>query len=172
MTRAALVVVVALAGCSRDVLRLEPEWAPLVEVVERPSLVFTDVTSTTLGTRIYVADLGAWERRYPEGSVEREALLLHEQEHARRQLSTGLGRWLGQYLNDREFMWTEEQRGYALQLRHLARHGRPVNPQALAATLHDYRNLAGRMVGFPEALAFVTAVLAGTWVPPPEVPRG
>ena len=56
MTRAALVLILVLAGCSRDVIRLEPEWAPLVEVVERPSLVFTDETSTTLGTRLYVAD--------------------------------------------------------------------------------------------------------------------
>lgn len=172
MTRAVLLVAIVLAGCSADVIRLEPEWAPLAEVVQRPSLVFTDETSTTLGTRIYVADLDAWERRYPEGSVEREALLLHEQEHARRQLAAGLGRWLGRYLNDREFMWAEEQRGYALQLRHLARRGRPVNPSALAATLHDYRNLDGRMVGFAQALAFVHAVIAGTWVPPPEVPRG
>ena len=172
MTRVTLAVVLALAGCSRDVLRLEPEWAPLVEVVERPGLVFTDETTTTLGTRLYVADLGDWERRHPAGSVERAALLLHEQEHARRQLATGLGRWLGRYLNDREFMWGEEQRAYALQLRHLARYGRPVNPQAIAATLHEYRNLEGRMVGFAEALAFVQAVLSGTWTPPPEVPRG
>ena len=172
MTRAALLLPLLLAGCSSDVLRLEPEWAPLVEVVERPSLVLTDETTTTLGTRIYVPYLDAWERRYPEGSVERAALLLHEQEHARRQLATGLGRWLGRYLNDREFMWAEEQRGYALQLRHLVRHGRPVNAQVLAATLHDYRNLAGRMVGYAEALAFVQAVLSGTWVPPPEAPRG
>jgi hypothetical protein len=172
VTRAALAVVLALAGCSRGVLRLDPECAPLVEVVERPSLVFTDETTTTLGTRLYVADLAAWERRYPAGSVERAALLLHEQEHARRQLATGLGRWLGRYLNDRAFMWAEEQRGHALQLRHLARHGRPVNATAVAGTLHDYRNLEGRMVGFAEALAFVQAVLSGTWTPPPEVPRG
>ena len=172
MTRAALLLSLLLAGCSRDVLRLEPEWAPLVEVVERPSLVLTDETTTTLGTRLYVANLDGWERRYPEGSVEREALLLHEQEHARRQLAAGLGRWLGRYLNDREVMWAEEQRGYALQIRHLALRGRPVNPQGLAATLHDYRNLEGRMVGYAEALAFVQAVLSGTWVPPPEAPRG
>ncbi len=172
MTRAGLVLVLVLVGCSRGVLRLEPEWAPLIEVVERPSLVLTDDTTTTLGTRLYVASLEAWERCYPHGSVERAALLLHEQEHARRQLSTGLGRWLGCYLNDREFMWTEEQRGYARELRHLVRHGRPVNAQALAATLHEYRNLEGRMVGYLDALRFVQAVLSDTWVPPPEVPRG
>ena len=172
MTRAALLLLLSLVGCSRDVLRLEPEWAPLVEVVERPGLVLTDETTTTLGTRLYVADLDAWERRHPAGSVERAALLLHEQEHARRQLATGLGRWLGRYLNDREFMWAEEQRSYALQLRHLVRNGRPVNATAVAATLHDYRNLEGRMVGFQDALRFVQAVLSGTWAPPPEVPRG
>lgn len=172
MIRAALCFVVVLAGCSGEVVRLDPEWAPLVEVVQRPSLVLSDEASTTLGTRIYVADIDAWERRYPEGSAQRAAVLLHEQEHARRQLAAGLGRWLGRYLNDTDFMWAEEQRGWALELRHLVRNGRPVIPEAVASTLHDYQNLDGRMVGFAEALAFVRAVLAGTWTPPPEAPRG
>lgn len=167
-----LVVLVFLAGCSTGVEHLDPRWAPLVEVVERPELGFADGASTTLGRRIYVVDLDDWRDRYPEGSVEREALLLHEQEHARRQLAAGLGRWLGRYLNDREFMWAEEQRGWALALRHLSRHGRPVYPDDVALSLHGYRNLAGRMVGYADALVFVRAVLAGTWSPPPEAPRG
>lgn len=154
-----------LCGCSGEVLRLEPRWAPLVEVVERPALVLSDEVSTTLGNRIYVVDLDGWERRYPEGSPERDGLLLHEQEHARRQAAAGLGRWLVAYLDDPDVMWEEERRGWALELRHLQRSGRPVNQEKIAAILHGYRNLRGRMVSQPAALAFVRAVLAG--VPDP-----
>lgn len=150
-----------LCGCSGQVLRLEPRWAPLVEVVERPALVLSDEVSTTLGNRIYVVDLADWERRYPAGSPERDGLLLHEQEHARRQAAAGLGRWLVAYLDDPDVMWDEERRGWALELRHLQRSGRPVNPEKIAAILHGYRNLRGRMVSQPAALAFVRAVLAG-----------
>lgn len=170
--RLALPALVFIVGCSGGVHRLDPRWAPLVEVVERPSLILSDEASSTLGNRVYVADLDAWLRRYPDGSVEQEALLLHEQEHALRQQATGLGRWLGRYLNDRAFMWQEEQRGWALELRHLQRHGRPIVRVGIASALHGYRNLAGRMVGFAEALAWIDAVLNGLWMPPPEVPHG
>jgi hypothetical protein len=165
MSRLAVAVCALLTGCSSEVLRLEARWAPLVEVVERPALVLSDGASTTLGNRVYVVDLGRWERRYPEGSPEREALLLHEQEHARRQAAAGLGRWLVAYLDDPDVMWDEERRGWARELRHLQRSGRPVNPEKIATTLHEYRNLRGRMVSRPAALAFVLAVLAG--VPDP-----
>lgn len=166
MIRALLLGLLGLAGCSSDVLRLDPRWAPLEEVVERPSLLFGRGTSTTIGPRLYVADLCSWERRYPEGSVEREALLLHEQEHARRQLALGLGRWLGRYLNDRAFMWGEEQRGWALELRHLQSRGRTILPIVVARELSGYRNLQGRMVNTGDALVFVLDVLAGRWTPP------
>jgi len=161
VSRLALALCALLSGCSSQVLRLEPRWAPLVEVVERPALVLSDEASTTLGNRIYVVDLSGWERRYPEGSPEREGLLLHEQEHARRQAAAGLGRWLVAYLDDTDVMWDEERRGWALELRHLQRSGRPVNPEKIAAILRGYRNLHGRMVSYPAALAFVRAVLAG-----------
>lgn len=161
MSRLAVALCALLAGCSSEVLRLEARWAPLVEVCERPALVLSDGASTTLGNRIYVVDLDAWQRRYPEGSPEREGLLLHEQEHARRQAAVGLGRWLAAYLDDPDVMWDEERRGWARELRHLQRSGRPVNPEKIAELLHEYRNLRGRMVSRPDALAFVRAVLAG-----------
>lgn len=161
MSRLATLLCLLAAGCSSQTIELEPRWLPLVEVVERPALVLSDDTATTLGNRVYVADLGAWERRYPEGSPDREALLLHEREHAVRQARTGLGRWLVAYLDDADVMWEEERRGWALELRHLQRSGRPVNPEKIAAVLHGYRNLRGRMVSQPAALAFVRAVLAG-----------
>jgi hypothetical protein len=153
-----------VVGCQRP-YPLDERWRPLVEVVERPDLLVSNTLTTTLGTRLYVADLRAWLRRYPPGSVEQDALLLHEREHARRQLALGLGPWLARYLNDRGFMWREEQVGWALQLAHLRDRGGPLVPEALAATLAAYHNLAGPMVGYSEALAFVLAVLRGTWSP-------
>lgn len=150
------------SGCQRP-YPLDERWRPLVEVVERPNLLVSNALTTTIGTRLYVADLRAWLRRYPPGSIEQEALLLHEREHARRQLALGLGPWLARYLNDRAFMWHEEQVGWALQLAHLRDHGGPLVPEALATALAGYRNLAGPMVGYAEALAFVQAVLWGTW---------
>lgn len=164
-----LAAVLALASCHRP-YALDERWRPLVEVVERPNVLVSNTIATTLGTRVYVANLPDWLERFPPGSPEQEAFLLHEREHARRQLAAGLGPWLARYLRDRDFMWREEQIGWALQLEHLRDHGRPLFPQVLAAALADYRNLTGRMVGFTEALAFVEAVLRGTWTP--EAPRG
>ena len=165
MTRAAaLLVLLLLAGCHRP-YALDERWRPLVEVVERPDLLVSDSISTTLGTRVYVANLDDWLRRFPPESVEQEALLLHEREHAVRQLDAGLGAWLARYLNDCAFMWREEQLGWFLQLRHLRTAGRPVFPAVIALALSDYRNLSGPMVGYEEALAWVEAVLSGAWTP-------
>lgn len=154
-----------VAGCGTGTHALDPRWRPLELVVERPPLLLREGATTTLGSRVYVADLDAWLERHPDGSVEQEALLLHEREHAVRQLDLGLGPWLRRYLNDRRFMWAEEQRGHFLELRHLQRAGRPVVAAQVALRLSRYRNLQGRMVSFAEALAWVQAVLAGRWTP-------
>jgi len=64
-------------------------------------------------------------------------------------------------------MWREEQAGWFLQLRRLQAASRPLFPQVIARTLAGYRNLEGRMVSEAEALAWVQAVLGGTWPPDP-----
>ena len=164
MSRLLPLLLLVLAGCQRP-YPLDERWRPLVEVVERPDLFVSDTVTTTIGTRIYVANLDLWLQRYPPGSVEQEALLLHEREHSIRQLEAGLGPWLARYLNDRDFMWREEQLGWALELRHLRDGGRPVVPAGIAFTLNGYQNLSGTMVGYDEALAWVEAVLSGSWSP-------
>lgn len=164
MSRLLPLLLLVLAGCQRP-YQLDERWRPLVEVVERPDLFVSDTVTTTIGTRIYVANLNLWLQRYPPGSVEQEALLLHEREHSIRQLEAGLGPWLARYLNDRDFMWREEQLGWALELRHLQDGGRPVVPAGVAFTLNGYQNLSGTMVGYDEALAWVEAVLSGSWSP-------
>lgn len=147
-----------LSGCERP-YRLDERWRPLVEVVERPRALGGDVLATTIGTRVYVPDLDEWEEEFPEGSPQREALLLHEREHAVRQLRMGLGPWLARYLRDRRFMWQEEQRGWELQLRALMEAGAPFDMQGVALSLSRYRNLAGPMIDFAAALAWVQAVV-------------
>lgn len=159
-----LLIMLALTGCQGPI-ELEERWRPLVEVVERPDLLVSNTIATTLGTRVYVADLGEFKRRFPEGSPERDALLAHEREHAVRQLDSGLGPWLARYLNDREFMWREEQLGWFLQLRALQAAGRPLFPAVIANTLSGYRNLEGRMVSREDALSWIQDVLAGRWTP-------
>lgn len=158
-----LLLVLPLCGCPSP-HRLEARWAPLVEIVERPDLLVGGRV-TTIGTRVYVADLQALLRRKPPGSVAFEALLLHEREHAIRQLRMGLGPWLARYLNDPAFMWREEQAGWFQQLRHQQRFGESVRPLSIAVALEDYRNLSGAMIGYADALAWVEAVLAGSWRP-------
>ena len=104
MTRSLLLAtILLLAGCQSP-YALDERWRPLVEVVERPDLLVSDTIATTLGTRVYVADLDAFLERFPPESVEQEALFLHERQHAVRQLDAGLGPWLARYLNDRGFM--------------------------------------------------------------------
>jgi len=158
--RVVLCVLLLVGGC-RASLPLEPRWRPLVEVVERPGLGSADPGVTTLGTRVYVRDLDAFAKRYPAGTPEREALLSHEREHARRQLALGLGSWLARYLSDAGFMWREEQVGWGLELRLLRESGRSPRPEAVALALSRYRNLSGRMVGYSQALAWVRDVLRG-----------
>lgn len=170
MTRSLLLsLVIAVGGCSAGAHPLEARWAPLEVVLERPPLLSPGAT-TTIGAQVYVADLDAWLRRYPDGSPAQEALLLHEREHSLRQGARGIGPWLRLYLNDRRFMWAEEQRGWYLELRHLQRSGRPIVAVEVATRLARYRNLQGRMVSFADALAWVHDVLSGRWTP--EAARG
>ena len=161
-----LLLVLLPAGCVTSPHRLDPKWSPLVEVVQRPDLVISSTASTTIGTRIYVADLDLWLQRYPPGSAEYTALLLHEREHSIRQHQLGVGEWLARYLRDTDFMWREEQLGWAHELTHLQSNGKPIFPRAIAAALSDYRNFTGAMVGYPDALDWVGGVLSGTWTPP------
>lgn len=147
-------------------LRLDPRWAPLEAIVERAALPgLSNTAATTIGTKVHVVDLAAWLKRHPEGSPRFDAVLHHEQVHARRQLAAGVDPWIARYLRDRAFMWAEEQRGWYEELRHLQARGLQVNPPGVAKVLSKYSNLAGPMVTYDEALAWVQAVLAGTWRP-------
>lgn len=153
-----------LSGCG-STLDLGPEWSPLEEVRERPSLPLVgDGTTSTVGRTVYVRDLGDWAERYPEGSAERTALLRHEQVHARRQLKRGVASWVASYLTSADRMWREEREGWRAEIEHLRamgawRHGRL---ERVARSLAGYRTLLGqRMVSEGAARAWVLEVLRG-----------
>lgn len=148
--------------------RVDPRFAPLEAVVERMTLPgFSDSALTTIGTKVYVVDLERWLQRHPPGSATYDAVLLHEQVHAQRQLAAGVDPWIQRYVHDRAFMWDEEQRGWYVELRHLQARGLTVNREGVARSLSKYKNLAGAMVSYDDALAWTTAVLDGRWTPPP-----
>lgn len=179
MKRLTLVfVLVALSGCGsllraplRDgqeaSLTLDDRWRPLEEIVERPR-VFQDLGSssviTTIGRYCYVRDLDEWVRAHPAG-ISFDSILRHEQEHARRQISTGTWLWVAHYAYDKDFAWDEEKIGYYYQITMLKNAGQSVNVDGIALALSKYKNLAGQIVNFEDARAWIVEVLAGRWTP-------
>lgn len=153
-------------GCSSyDTFDLDPKWEPLEQISERPDMLGSDTQATTIGHTVYVEDLDKWLLERPVGSPRFDAILLHEQVHSVRQLDAGVTVWLAQYLTDTDFMWEEERIGWYEQLRELQRRGARVDVGGVARTLHNYRNLRGRMVSYQDALQWVNDVIAGRWTP-------
>jgi len=172
---AALALLLALSGCHR--MDLEEEWRPITQVVERPPTPFTSAgTVTTYGSKLYVEDIAAFNKRYPYGSVDREALMRHEREHARRQFrykglpgEIALRVWTARYLTDADFMWAEEQAAGYLEITTLQKAGRwtPRDTEAEAYALsRHYKTIGGeRMVSYYKAKQWILDVLSGKWKP-------
>jgi hypothetical protein len=76
-----IILVFSLAGCATQAL---PEsWRPLTTVVERGDLPGVESgVVTTVSPYLYTSDLDWFNERYPEGSIDHEALRLHELQHA------------------------------------------------------------------------------------------
>lgn len=147
---------------------IEADYRPLVVLSERPDLVLSSTAITTVGTTAYVVDLDAWLTKHPPGSSTYHALMLHEQEHSKRQLDYGTLRWVGRYVNDASFMWAEEQRGYYHQIIALRNAGQFVNVDGLAAAMVKYKTVGGTpMVELEAAKVWIRQVLLGQWTPPP-----
>lgn len=173
-----LVLLLGLGGCKsmdktddgRPVVHpLDAVWRPLVDVRERPSIVRnvgSDTATTTVGRHCYVRDLEEWLTRVVPGSPKYLALMRHEQEHSRRQLDYGLFLWIARYSYDREFALLEEQIGYYYEITERRRLGNPMNVDVTAVVLSRYENLAGRLISFEDARAWILSVLNGTWSPP------
>lgn len=148
-----------------DVLELDARWRPLERIQERLALPGMSTTATTISPVVYVEDLAGFLRRNPPGSDVFEALMTHEQLHAKRQEATGVDAWVQRYLRDTAFMWEEEQRGWYVQMIALQRAGLRLDVKAIARSLATYRNLAGYMVSEAEAEKWATQVVQGQWRP-------
>lgn len=138
---------VLLASCCPTILVLDPEWRPLREVRQDPS-VPPDVIHTRLDAA-YTADVCAFSRIDAD---ERHAVLLHEQHHAVRQAEDGLDRFLRDYANSSTFRWAEESAGWRLQVQDYVRRGVKFDPVVIARFLSEQYD---SMIGFGPALAWV-----------------
>jgi len=158
-------VVLLVTGCG-SVEYLGPEWAPLEKIVESKvvSVGLSPRGAITIGDTIYVVDLELWNEVNPE--PERTGILKHEQVHAVRQAKMGLGKWLGKYLTDTEFMRREELLGWYAKLAYFREVGHYWDPVEVAASLHEvYQNVHGPMVSEEDALEWALLVRGGAWVP-------
>jgi len=150
---AALGAFALLAGCSAHET-LEAHWFPLAEIVEAKETGLTGGRVMTLYSTLVTGDLAAVDSWYPAGSVEREALLRHEQAHSVREFQDPL--WLVKYTASPAFRWQEEQVGYREEILWLRNHQRPVDAYQMAWSL---ANLYDGMVSLDDALAWVMSVL-------------
>lgn len=152
-----------LAGCGRSFEIKDAAYAPLVRVEEATDKLFHDGAKTTILGTIYVTDLDVFIERYPEGSVQRDALFRHEQVHSTRQWTyPGTpGLWLVRYGIDSDFRWEEEKAGWEQEIKVLVKAGEGVDIDRVARAMNEnYRSPAGgRMVSFEDALAWVRATV-------------
>lgn len=142
--------------------KLDTKYGPLETVEEATDKLFAEGMTTTIGAHSYVPDLKQWKIDYPDGSIDQDAVLLHEQVHAKRQLNFpgGIGAWLALYVSSPSFRWQEEKLGYEAEIRRQMAGGQSVNAPALASVLsHDYKALGGQMVNFNDALIWVNNLI-------------
>jgi hypothetical protein len=148
---------------------LPNDWAPLTHVIERNSLPGVgDGVATTLSPYLFVSDLDWFNEVYPEGSVKHHALRIHEVQHALEQekyagdatgiiRSARLASWANRYLNDPEFRWAVEQKGYGAEIRYLMSRGAPIIPEHYASVLSG--STYNGMVSYEDALQWVWDVI-------------
>jgi hypothetical protein len=150
-----VMMILSVTGCTVSEHQLGSEWEPLTKVVERDLPFVSDTASTTVGTVVYTADLTRWLEIYPPGSVTYQALLKHEQVHAKRQIAYGTSSWIAKYLTDKSFAWEEEKLGYEAQILHLRRNGIYRPAEYWATILSEKYN---GMVTYQEALTWAQNV--------------
>lgn len=176
MTRTLTLLILALlAGCTCEPIE---GHGPLNEICERVKLPWkhSDNVYTTVGTNVYTTSLERFNARHPHGSVEREALLRHEQVHARRQFDyldlpgeMALWTWIARYTTDAKFMWQEEQHALYAGIIYLKEQGRWNQQDTFEKAEgleRSYRTVTGKkMISFSEAVEWINQVLGGQWKP-------
>lgn len=158
-----LLMILLVSGCATKVHEVPEQYRPLERIKE--SVLRPGSYITTVGTTARVWDLDEWLAKHPPGGPMYHAILMHEKLHTERQLAYGLDAWIGRYLIDTEFMWDEESRGWFLQIQEYRRRGLRPNAPGIAKILAGYRNFAGPMILYEDALKWVQDVLAGRWRP-------
>lgn len=146
-------LLIAAGGCASEE-QLEPRFAPLTRIVEVRELPLAAGRVSTIYTTLYTSDLAAIDSWFPAGSVQREALLLHEQAHAIRQAQESF--WLVKYVAEPSFRLAEEKIGWRLELLWLRDHGVPIVPWNWAESMAT--GYSG-MITHAEAEAWVDSVL-------------
>lgn len=144
-----------LIGCTSNIftsVELEHRWSPLKKIVEADLPFVSDTATTTIGTTVYVSDLNHWLQQHPLNSAEFDALMLHEKEHAIRQLKYGLTPWITRYLTDKNFAWEEEKIGWKIQIEHLKQMGRAKSPEFYAIILSTKYN---NIISYIDALTWI-----------------
>lgn len=151
-----VLAVFSLGGCSAPTeIQLDARFRPLVRVREASAPGLRPGQVMTLYTDVVTADLADLTSAYRPGSVEWDALMLHERQHSIREFEDPS--FLARYAASRGFRWQEEKIGWSAEIAHLRVHGRFVDVAWIAETLsRDY----GGMVGLEDARAWAEGELA------------
>lgn len=151
-----LLALVLLAGCNGLEVRLDPKFAPLTHLreVSDDMPLLGDGFVVTVYDTAYTKSIRDLLARNPVGSVEWDALFLHEQQHSIREYQDPL--FFFKYATSPSFRWEEEKIGWAAGLRHLVKNGRQVDVKACARSLATgYKG----MVSEEDAEAWVRSVV-------------
>jgi len=170
----ALIALILFAGCQSSkttVFSLDEEWAPLVDIRQKPGVlrnVGSKTAIVTIGKHCFVRDLEDWLETYKPGSPVFRGIMRHEQIHAKRQRKYGIYRWIIRYLYDKRFALQEEKIGFYHEMMERRAIGSDMIPEAVASDLSQYKNLSGRLTSYDSALNWVKEALAGRWKPPAD----
>ncbi len=152
-------------GSANKSYELDEKWLPLEEIQERGAILGTAIKGgsiiTTVGHIAYVENIEEWIARHPPESIAFEAIMTHEQVHARRQLRTGLYKWITRYLVDKKFALAEEKLGYYHQMKL----DMTLQPETVAKFLSTYKISTGSIVSYADALAWARDARSGKWKP-------
>lgn len=121
-------------GCqSPEVIELDARFMPLQRLRQAQVPGLGEGMVATIYTEVLTRDLGALLDAYPQGSVELEALLLHEREHSFREFANPL--FLGEYAASSAIRWREEKIGWGKEIEVLRAHGKAIDAEWVAQTL-------------------------------------
>lgn len=172
---ALLLAVVMLTGCSTPTrLQLDARFKPLL-VMQQNGPAAAGVY-WTVGDTTFTSDIGVY---LALSAVEQTGVCLHEQQHSIREFAyvgrageqSGVTGYRNRYATDGEFVISEEQVAYAVQIAYTAQHATveasDVNALALFMSTHyvwpaGSRTPGAPLIGYAEAQAWIESVIAAS----------